>query len=268
MDGEQWMKHGPRVREIVAESNQEERSESGTGPAANGGADRTSRAPALTEQTLLEQMGGVSGMLYSALPIVVFVVVNSIFDLTPAIWSAVGSSVLIAVVRLIRKETVQPAFAGLFGTAIAAFIAYQTGEARGFFLYGIWMSLLYCAVFVVSVIVRWPLVGVVWNFLNGSGAAWRQDKPSLHAYDIATIAFAVVFAARFVVQNWLYQVEETTLLAVARIAMGFPLFGIALLVTIWAIRRSNKRLRALAQTRQESDEEIEKRLREKYSEAR
>ncbi|WP_246361054.1 DUF3159 domain-containing protein [Haloechinothrix aidingensis] len=228
---------------------------------------RSGTGRALNEQTLLEQLGGVYGMLFSAVPIVVFVVANSAFGLIPAIWSAVGSAAVIGVARAIRKETLQPAVAGLFGTGIAAFIAYRTGEARGFFLYGIWMSLLYCGIFVVSVAVRWPLVGVIWNFLNGTGRAWRRDKPSLHAYDIATLSFAVVFAARFVVQNWLYLEDETGMLAVARIAMGFPLFALALLVTIWAIRRSTKRLRVIeAETEaEETDAEIEQRLREKYS---
>nr|WP_317496179.1 DUF3159 domain-containing protein [Haloechinothrix sp. LS1_15] len=215
-------------------------------------------------QTLLEQIGGVYGMLASAVPIVVFVMVNSVFELVPAIWSALASAAVIAVVRAVRKESLQPAVAGLFGTAIAAFIAYRTGEARGFFLYGIWMSLLYCGIFVISVIVRWPLVGVIWNFLNGSGMGWRKDKPSLHAYDIATLAFAAVFAARFVVQNWLYLENETGMLAVARISMGAPLFGLALIVTIWAVRKANKRMKAMTWQQHESDTEIERRLREKY----
>jgi hypothetical protein len=226
-------------------------------PAGPGGGKRP-----ISERTLLEQMGGVHGMAYSAAPIVLFVVVNSLANLTAAIWSALGAAAAIAVVRLVRKETLQPAFAGFFGVAIAAFIAYRTGEARGFFLWGIWVSLVYSGVFVVSVLVRWPIVGVVWNFLNGSGMAWRKDKVSLRAYDIATLVFAAVFGARYVVQNWLYSEDLTGWLAVARISMGLPLFALALLVTVWAVRRSNRRMKELA----EAEEAEELRLREKYGE--
>lgn len=219
------------------------------------------------QPTMLEQMGGVSGLLYSSLPVVVFVLANSFFGLTAAIWSSLGSAVAITVLRLVRKEPLQPAISGFFGVAIAAFIAYRTGSAKGFFLFGIYASLIYCGIFVVSVVVRWPIAGVVWNMLNGTGQAWRQDKPSRYGYDVATLAMAAIFAARFVVQRWLYQEDYTGWLAFAKIAMGYPLYALGLLVVVWAVRRSDKRLKALAETepKPETDAEVETRLREKYA---
>ncbi|MEU6645443.1 DUF3159 domain-containing protein [Saccharomonospora sp. NPDC046836] len=212
-------------------------------------------------------MGGVSGLFYSSLPVIVFVIANALFGLQVGIWSAVGSAVLITVVRLVRKEPLQPAISGFFGIAIAAFIAYRTGSARGFFLFGIWASLVYCSALVISVLVRWPLAGVVWSFLNGSGMAWRKDKPSRLGYDLATLALAGVFAARFIVQRWLYEEDYTGWLAFAKIAMGYPLYGLALLVVVWAVRRSDKRLAELAEAQRSdelSDAEIEAQLRVKY----
>jgi len=219
------------------------------------------------QPTMLEQMGGVSGLLYSSLPVVVFVLANSFFGLTAAIWSSLGSAVAITVLRLVRKEPLQPAISGFFGVAIAAFIAYRTGSAKGFFLFGIYASLIYCGIFVVSVVVRWPIAGVVWNMLNGTGQAWRQDKPSRYGYDVATLAMAAIFAARFVVQRWLYQEDYTGWLAFAKIAMGYPLYALGLLVVVWAVRRSDKRLKALAEAepKPETDAEVETRLREKYA---
>jgi len=219
------------------------------------------------QPTLLEQMGGVSGLIYSSLPVIVFVLANSFFGLTAAIWTSVGSAVAITVLRLVRKEPLQPAISGFFGVAIAAFIAYRTGSAKGFFLFGIYASLVYCGVFVLSVVVRWPIAGVVWNMLNGTGQAWRKDKPSRYGYDVATLAMAAIFAARFVVQRWLYQEDYTGWLAFAKIAMGYPLYALGLLVVVWAVRRSDKRLKALAESepQPETDAEVEARLREKYA---
>lgn len=213
--------------------------------------------------TMLEQMGGVSGLLYSAVPVIVFVLANSLFDLQVAIWTALGSAVAITVLRLVRKEPIQPAISGFFGVAIAAFIAYRTGSAKGFFLFGIWASLVYCVALLLSVVVRWPLAGVVWSYLNGAGQAWRKDKPSRFGYDVATLTLAAMFAARFVVQRWLYDEDYTGWLAFAKIAMGYPLYALVLLVVVWAVRRSDKRLKALAELA-ESDTEIEARLRVKY----
>jgi len=213
---------------------------------------------------MLEQMGGVSGLVYSSLPIIVFVLANSFFGLTVGIWSAVGSAVAITILRLVRREPLQPAISGIFGVAIAAFIAHRTGSAKGFFLFGIWASLIYCGVFVVSVLVRWPLAGVIWNFLNGTGTAWRRDKPSRFGYDVATLALAAVFGARFVVQRWLYEADYTGWLAFAKIAMGYPLYGLALLVVVWAVRRSDKRLKSLEEARVAAEEDTEAQLRVKY----
>ncbi|KDN21030.1 DUF3159 domain-containing protein [Amycolatopsis rifamycinica] len=219
------------------------------------------------QPTLLEQMGGVSGLIYSSVPVIVFVLANSFFGLTAAIWTSIGSAVAITVLRVVRKEPLQPAISGFFGVAIAAFIAYRTGSAKGFFLFGIYASLIYCGIFVLSVVVRWPIAGVVWNMLNGTGQAWRRDKPSRYGYDIATLAMAAIFAARFIVQRWLYQEDYTGWLAFAKIAMGYPLYALGLLVVVWAVRRSDKRLKAMAEAapEPETDAEVEARLREKYA---
>lgn len=194
----------------------------------------------VSEQTLLEQMGGVSGLAYSAVPIVVFVVVSSFTSMMPAIWASIGVAVGIAIFRLVRKEPLQPAISGVLGVAVCSFIAYRSGETKGFFLLGIWTSLIYGGVFLVSVAARWPLVGVAWSALNGLGMSWRKQRRAMRAYDIATLSWTAVFAAKYVVQQWLYDNDQTGWLAFARIAMGYPLTGIALVVTVWAIRRAKK----------------------------
>jgi hypothetical protein len=220
------------------------------------------------EKTLLEQMGGISGLVYSSVPVLVFVGANAIFGLMPAIWGSVGVAVAITLLRVVRKEPLQPAISGFFGVAVAAFIAYRTGSAKGFFLFGIWASLIYGSLFLVSVLVRWPLVGVIWGFLNGHGMTWRADRKAMRAYAIATLTWVAVFGARFIVQRWLYDEDQTGWLAVARLAMGYPLTAIALLVTVWAVRAAGHRQKDIEQAQQDSVEEdraIEARLRAKYS---
>lgn len=197
----------------------------------------TADAPA---PTMLQQMGGMGGLVAATLPVLVFVPVNAVAGLTAAIWSAVGAAVAVAGWRLMRREPLQPAVSGLFGVAIAAFIAYRTGSAKGYYLFGIWASLAYGAVFAVSIAVRWPLVGLIWHGINGDGQGWRADRRLRRAYDIATVTWTVVFGARFVVQKYLYDADSATSLGVARIAMGIPLTALAVLVTIWAVRRATR----------------------------
>jgi hypothetical protein len=190
------------------------------------------------DPTLLEQMGGISGLVYSTLPVMAFVPVNSLWGLTAAIWSSVGVAAAVLLWRIVRRGAIQPAVSGFLGVAICVFIAHRTGSARGYFLYGIYVSLAFAAAFVISIPVRWPLVGVVWGVLEGHGTGWRSDRVAIRAYDVATAAWALVFGSRYLVQSQLYDSHRTGLLAVARIAMGWPLTGLALLVTIWAVRRA------------------------------
>jgi Protein of unknown function (DUF3159) len=191
--------------------------------------------------SLLEQMGGVQGVAASTVPVGVFIVANIIGGLQPALIAAIAAAVLVAAWRIARKQALQPAVSGLFGVGIAAFIAYRTGEARGFYLPGLLLSATGALAFLVSVLVRWPLAGVIWHGINGDGQGWRKDPRLLRAYTFASLLWALVFAARVVVQGWLYNVDEETWLGIARLAMGLPLFGVALLGTIWAVRRAGRR---------------------------
>jgi hypothetical protein len=192
-----------------------------------------------TQPTPLQQAGGVSGLIYASLP--------TVTGLHTAVALAMGAGAGIALLRLLRKEPVQPALSGLLGVAIAAFIAYQTGDAKDYFLVGIWGSFVLAVVFFASVLLRRPLVGVIWGALSGSGQAWRADTSARMGYDIATLALVAVFAARFVVQNWLYGQDATGWLAFARISMGYPLTAVALVVVVWAVRRADRRSSAASE---------------------
>jgi hypothetical protein len=185
-------------------------------------------------------MGGVPGIIASTIPVAVFVVVNIIATLQPALIAALVSGVLIAILRISRKQPLQPAISGLFGVGIAAFIAYRTGEARGFYLPGLIYSAVLTLAFLVSVLVRWPLAGVIWHGINGDGQSWRRDPRLLRAYTWASLLWTLVFAARLVVQGLLYNADATTWLGIARLAMGYPLVGVALLGTVWAVTRARR----------------------------
>ncbi|WP_433295596.1 DUF3159 domain-containing protein [Pseudonocardia sp. CA-142604] len=208
----------------------------GPPPEQEPGADRPQRE----FPTLLEQMGGVQGIVASTIPVAVFVVVNLLFALQAALIAALAAGVAIAIWRVARKQALQPAVSGLFAVGVAAFIAYRTGEARAFYLPGLLFSAALGLAFLVSVLVRWPLAGVIWHGINGDGQSWRRDRRLLRAYTLASLLWTLVFAARVVVQGLLYNADEETWLGVARLAMGYPLIGVALLGTFWAVRRARR----------------------------
>lgn len=193
---------------------------------------------------VLDQMGGISGLIYSSLPVVAFVPVSSAFGLQAAIAAALGVAAIILVWRLIRRESTQPAISGFIGVGVCALIAYVMGESKGYFLLGIWSSLLWASVFAVSVLIRRPVVGYVWGWVNGHDRGWRKVRRAVLAFDIATVFWVLVFASRFVVQHHLYDADQTGMLGVARIAMGWPLTAVAALVTYLAIRAAQRAIHA------------------------
>ena len=195
---------------------------------------------------LIASIGGWSGTVITAIPTVVFVIVNATTSLRPAIFAAVGSAFVLAAYRFARKQSVQQAISGLFGVLIAALIAARTGQARGYFLFGIWTSFAYAVPFAISVLVRRPLVGLLWEFLDPTpgedGVAWYRRRPLLIAYSLATVGGTVVFLARGIVQATLYKHNATGWLAFARVAMGYPLYIVAVGFAFLVVRRARRSL--------------------------
>jgi Protein of unknown function (DUF3159) len=191
---------------------------------------------------LVESIGGWRGLVDSGLPVVVFVAVNAFAGLRAAVWAAISAGIVLFAIRLARKETVQQALSGFFGVLVAAFIANRTGEAKGFFLLGIWASFAYASVFLVSVLARWPLVGLIWEYVDGRavGTAWRKDRSLMRVYTWCTLLWVLVFLARGLVQRYLYDQDATGWLAFARLTMGYPFTIGALAVSVLAVRRVRK----------------------------
>jgi len=215
--------------------------------------DPDERLPDLREQArlqMLDAMGGWSGTIVASVPPIVFVIANTIGGLSTALIAALVAAAVMAIYRVVRREPLQQAFFGVLSVGIAAFIAWRMGEARGFFVWGIAWTVVYAIAFAISLIVRRPLVGVFWEFLEPShlpeGTHWYQVRGLRRAYDYATAAGFAMFATRALVQLKLFAENKTGLLAVARIAMGFPLYIAVVAFGFWVVRRARHELPAVA----------------------
>ena len=199
-------------------------------------------------QQMLNSIGGWSGTVTTAIPTVVFVAVNAVANLRWAIVAAVGSAFVLAGYRLALRQSVQQALTGLLGVVVASLIAARTGQAKGYFLLGIWSSFVYAGALAVTLVVRRPAVGLLWEFLDPTPhdgtVPWYRRRRLLLAYTLATTAAVLVFLARGIVQLALFEHNATGWLAVARIAMGYPLYIAAIGFALWVVRRARHRLSA------------------------
>jgi MFS family permease len=215
--------------------------------------DRRAARRETYRKQLTNSIGGWTGMIITALPTAVFVIVDAITSLRPAIYAAVGTAVALMLYRLARKQPIQQAISGLFAVLIAALIAGRTGEARGYFLLGIWTSFVYAVPFAISVVVRRPLVGLLWEYLDPApddpdepGRKWYRRRPLFRAYMIATLIGTGMFLARGIVQATLYHENATGWLAVAKVVMGTPLYVGCVIVAYWLVRRVRREIAAAA----------------------
>ena len=187
--------------------------------------------------SLADAVGGVRGMAETSAPalafLIAYLVSGSDTELSAGV--AVGVALVLAVARLARRESPQFALSGLVGVAFAAFLATKTGKAENFYLPGLLLNLAYASAFLISILVRWPLVGVIFAQLQGEHG-WREDRERYATFVKASWMWAGLFCLRLLVQLPLYLAGEVVVLGVARTAMGIPLFALGLWLT-WRLVR-------------------------------
>lgn len=227
------------------------------------GADmRGMRVLTASEFSLEASIGGVRGLLEALAPGVVFVVVFvATRDLTATLIASLGVALVAVVLRLIQRTPLTQALSGILGVAIGVFWAWRTGDANDFFAFGLWTNAGYLIACAVSVLVGWPLVGLVVELLKGaSGSAeekssdseadeptpagvgstltsWRADRGLVRRYSAATWLWVGLFGVRLLVQLPLYlDGGEVGWLGTARLVMGVPLWALTLWLT-WILVR-------------------------------
>jgi hypothetical protein len=207
------------------------------------GPDDEEELPTFSEQ-LADQLGGVRGMVETSIPVLSFVVANLAWGLRPGVMVAVGTALAIAAFRLSRRQSVRHAMNGLLGIGIGAFIAWRTGNAKDFYLPGIFIGLGYVVAMVASVAVRRPVVGWVWSVVADKGSTrWRDDHGLRRTFAWLTLVWASMYFAKAILQVGIYfadaltEDQKASILGIVRIALGVPPYVLLAALTVWAVRR-------------------------------
>ncbi|TAL13677.1 MAG: DUF3159 domain-containing protein [Frankiales bacterium] len=211
---------------------------------------------AVDTESLLAQMGGLRGLLDSALPATVFVLANLVGDgdLTVPIVLSLITGLLVVLLRRARGESVQQAFSGFFGLAIAVLFARATGTGEGFFLPGIITTGLTGVAFLVSLLLGKPAVAYALTAYDPRYAAWKVHEPLRRACRLATAFWTLTFFVRAGVATFVYTREGDNdgLLLIVVNAVKWPLIVAAVVLTVVLVRRAGL---PAAEEQPEPDEE-------------
>jgi Protein of unknown function (DUF3159) len=185
-----------------------------------------------TGASLLKAVGGVRGLVEAILPGLGFLVVYAITrEVLPSVIAPVALALVFVIIRLVSRTPATQAFAGVFGIALSAGLALFTGRAEDNFALGLIINAGSVFVLLVSLLVRWPLIGLIVGVLTNEFTEWREEKSKRRVLTVATWIWVGVFSLRLVVQAPLYFTGQTELLAGMKLLMGVPFYAAMLWVT-------------------------------------
>ncbi len=183
-------------------------------------------------------MGGVRGLVESILPGLAFLVIYTITkDLFLSVAIPVVLAVVFVIVRAITRTPWTSALAGVIGLALSAGLALITGRAEDNFVLGFFINGAFLLALLVSLAVRWPLIGVIVSLIRSEGSAWREDRAKFRVALIATVLWCGLFALRLGVELPLYFAGNAAALATLKLILGVPLYAGMLWVT-WLLVRT------------------------------
>ena len=190
--------------------------------------------------SVIDAIGGPRGVIESMLPGVLFVVlfvVTSNLNLTIGVSAALA--VLQVVIRLVQRQSVMGALSGLIAVGICLIWAWQSHEARNYYMFGFLTNAVYIVLLSFTLLIRVPGLGLMVEFIRTIPTehfrawlhGWLDDKPLRRAYTIVTVLWIGVFALRLIVQVPLYLADSVALLGTARLLMGIPFWALAIWVS-------------------------------------
>ena len=155
---------------------------------------------AVVRRQLSQALGGRRGMIEAAVPTIAFTVLwLTTRELNVALVVSVSAAVLLLVVRLVQRSSVQFVVNAMVGIGIGwLFVARSAAsggskqeQALAYFLPGILYNTGYTVVLALTCLIGWPVVGFMVGSVTGDATGWHRDRQvveAVHAADVAARA--------------------------------------------------------------------------------
>jgi hypothetical protein len=165
---------------------------------------------------------GRNSFLDAVLPPITFLVINSLAGFQAAMWSALILSMVIAIVRIVRKQSLVYALAGVGSVAVAIGIAWFLGRSEGFFLPGLVSGSMTLLLTIVSLLICRPMVAWTSYLARRWPLEWYWHAQVRPAYSEVTLAWTLFFALRLWWQVTLFQEQNSSQLALVNTLADWP----------------------------------------------
>jgi hypothetical protein len=230
--------------------------------------EKTASTPATAETVesvvraqLSRALGGKRGMVEAAVPTIIFPVsfllgqrLGVAEPIRLALMLSLGTAGMLLLVRLLQRSTVQFVLNSLLGIGVGALFAWRAARGGGdandqalaYFLPGLLYNAGYAVVISLTILVRWPFMGFLVGSVAGDLTAWHRDRQLVRLCSHLSWLLVLPCVLRVAVQTPVYLAgvsgsydpsAAVAVLAVTRLAMGWPLQLGALAAMVWLLAR-------------------------------
>lgn len=180
-------------------------------------------------------LGGWRGVGETLAPTLLFLVS---FTVTKNLWlAAILSAIPIVIMtlwRLIAREPLTQIFGGAFGLIISLIWVLWSGRETNFFAFSLVTASMYCLVFLVSILMKNPLIGVGFALLGKFPHGWQRQARYAgiyHASLTATWYWVGLFFTRLLIMTPLWWANYFEVLGIAKLILGLPLSALVTWLT-------------------------------------
>ena len=227
-----------------------------TSPPATEAGPSADTVEAVVRAQLAKALGGRRGMAEAAVPTILFTVTwLTASDLNLALSVSIGAALVLLLVRLVQRSTVQFVLNALFGIGIGWYFVHRSAQSGGseqeqalaYFLPGLLYNGGYAVVLAFTCLIGWPLVGFMVGSITGDPTAWHKDKQVVKLCSRLTWLLVAPCVLRVVIQAPIWLAGNSgsidpdaavAALGVLKIALGWPLQLAALASMIWLLSRN------------------------------
>lgn len=192
----------------------------------------------LDAQSLIASVGGVAGFIEAMVPGVAYGIT---FAVTHSSLLAVIAVSLLAIGSIVRSILLRRPLTQILSIGVSVVFAWALTQLPGqhpinYYLKNIWINAIYLTACIVSIAVRWPLIGLLVGALTGKGLAWRNDQAQMKLFTWATMIWVLLFSVRLSLEVPLYLAGAVVQLAFLSLFESYPLYFLTIWLT-WLLLR-------------------------------